>query len=206
MIRQRRVDAAASFLTKFAAALLAGAAAVAASAAHAADAEAIKAKAQICEACHGPQGNPADPVIPALAGQPKQFITTQLVMYREGRRVNDVMSAIAKDMANADINDYGTYFSAQKRAVTAPALAADKVAAARAVAQRMNCVQCHGPTLMGQQHVPRVAGQQVEYLRVQLKGFKAGTRFDMDGNMTAAATPLTPADIDLLSEYLSSLR
>ena len=171
----------------------------------AAAADATNTKVQLCQACHGPAGNPTDPAIPALAGQPKQFITTQLVMYREGRRINDVMSAIAKDMPNPDINEYGTYFSAQKRTViTAPDLPADKLAAGAAVTQRFNCVQCHGPTLMGLQHIPRIAGQQADYLRAQMIGFKAGTRFDMDGNMTAAAQPLTPADIELLSVYLSS--
>jgi cytochrome c553 len=50
-----------------------------------------------------------------------------------------------------------------------------------------------------------LAGQQPEYLRTQLRGFKAGTRFDMDGNMTAAAQPLSDKDIDVLADYLSAL-
>ncbi len=66
-------------------------------------------------------------------------------------------------------------------------------------------MQCHGPALLGLQHIPALAGQQPEYLKTQLLGFKAQTRFDMDGNMTAAAQPLTPADIDLLAQYLASL-
>ena len=41
--------------------------------------------------------------------------------------------------------------------------------------------------------MPRLAGQHAEYVRTQLRGFKAGTRFDMDGNMTSAAQPLTDA-------------
>jgi len=60
--------------------------------------------------------------------------------------------------------------------------------------------------LKGQQHIPRLAGQQSVYLSAQLRGFKAGTRFDMDGNMTAAAQPLTPGDIQILAEYLAALR
>ena len=145
-------------------------------------------------------------MIPALAGQPKQFITTQLVMYRDGQRKNDVMNAIANGMKNAEINDYGTFFSAQKRVVSGGALAADKSAAGGKLAVQLNCTQCHGPALLGQQHIPRVAGQQPEYLRAQLSGFRAGTRFDMDGTMTAAAQPLSPADIDLLADYLASLK
>jgi cytochrome c553 len=74
------------------------------------------------------------------------------------------------------------------------------------LAERLNCTQCRGAELQGQQHIPRLAGQQAEYLRTQLLGFKAGTRFDMDGNMTAAAQPLTPADIETLASWLSTLR
>ena len=55
------------------------------------------------------------------------------------------------------------------------------------------------------QHIPRLAGQHAEYLRTQLLGFQAGTRFDMDGNMTSAARAMPAADIDVLAEYLSSL-
>ena len=34
----------------------------------------------------------------------------------------------------------------------------------------------------------------------------AGTRFDTDGNKTAAAQALTPADIETLASWLSTLR
>jgi cytochrome c553 len=60
--------------------------------------------------------------------------------------------------------------------------------------------------LAGQQHIPRLAGQQLDYLRTQLRGFKASTRFDMDGQMTSAAQPLSDADIETLANYLASLQ
>jgi len=39
-----------------------------------------------------------------------------------------------------------------------------------------------------------------------LRGFKASTRFDMDGQMTSAAQPLSDADIETLANYLASLQ
>ena len=45
-------------------------------------------KAAPCAACHGDEGNSANPAVPSLAGQPEQFIATQLVMFREGNRKN----------------------------------------------------------------------------------------------------------------------
>jgi cytochrome c553 len=172
----------------------------------AADLEALKAKAAVCVACHGADGNTTNPNIPSLAGQPKQFVTTQLVMFREGPRKDPQMSPFAANLGNAEINDLGTYFSAQMLTASTRTVASDKLTAGRQLSEKLNCVQCHGPRLLGQQHIPRLAGQQFDYLRVQLRGFKAGTRFDMDGNMTAAAQPLSEADIELLAEYLAGIK
>jgi cytochrome c553 len=83
---------------------------------------------------------------------------------------------------------------------------ATRVETARHLTEQFHCVSCHGPALKGQQHIPRLAGQQAVYLKAQLRGFKASTRFDMDGNMTSAAQPLADGDIELLSEYLAALR
>jgi hypothetical protein len=63
----------------------------------------------------------------------------------------------------------------------------------------------HGAQLHGQQHITRLAGQRAEYLRTQRLGFKAQTRFDMDGNITSAAQAPGPAEIDALATYLGGL-
>lgn len=174
--------------------------------ASAADAEAGRQKAQVCVACHGPGGNSTNPAVPSLAAQPSQFIATQLVMFREGNRKDPQMSPIAKSLTNADVNDLSAFFSAQPHASTAHATDPGTTASGRRLTEQHHCVACHGPALTGQQHIPRLAGQQREYLRTQLRGFKAGTRFDMDGNMTSAAQPLSDADIEILADYLSGLK
>ena len=170
-----------------------------------ADAESGRQKAQACVACHGPGGNSANPVVPTLAGQPQQFIVTQLFMFREGKREDVQMSPFAANLSNADLNDLAAYFSAQPHAPPSHATTPEKTAAGQRITEQNNCVACHARNLMGQQHIPRLAGQQPEYLRAQLRGFKASTRFDMDGNMTSAAQALSDADIDVLADYLSGL-
>ena len=86
-------------------------------AAHAQPTDAQRQKAEPCTACHGAEGRSTLADVPSLAGQPKQFVTTQLVMFREGNRKNPVMSALAAPLSNADINDLGSYFAAQTPAV-----------------------------------------------------------------------------------------
>lgn len=158
-----------------------------------------------CEGCHGPGGRSTNPAVPSLAAQPRQFIATQLLMYREGNRKNPIMTPLTSRLSNADLNQLAAYFSAQAPAPPAPVLSEDRARAGRLLTQQYFCVNCHGQTLHGQMHIPRLAGQQAEYLRIQLQGFKATTRFDMDGQMSSAAQPLTPADIDLIADYVSSL-
>ena len=115
------------------------------------------------------------------------------------------MSAMAANLSNTDLNDLAAYFSAQKQTPAGRKPDAQKSAAGKRISEQYNCVVCHGPALMGVQHIPRLAGQQAEYLGTQLRGFKAGTRFDMDGNMTSAVQALPATDIDVLAEYMSSL-
>ena len=168
-------------------------------------AEEIPRKAQICVACHGPGGNSTDPAMPSLAGQPAQFISMQLFMFREGNRKDPQMSPMASGLSNADMNELATYFSRQKPAAPSHETASENAAAGRRLSEQHHCVQCHGPSLLGLQHIPRLAGQQFAYLRTQLRGFKARTRADFDGNMTSAAELLSEKEIEILADYLSGL-
>ncbi|TMG94209.1 MAG: cytochrome c4 [Betaproteobacteria bacterium] len=172
---------------------------------HGAIAEEVPRKAQACVACHGPAGNSTDPAMPSLAGQPAQFISMQLFMFREGNRKDPQMSPMASSLSNADMNELAAYFSTQKPAAASHGTASENAAAGRRLAEQHHCVQCHGPALLGLQHIPRLAGQQFAYLRTQLRGFKARTRADFDGNMTSAAELLSEKDIEILADYLSGL-
>ncbi len=165
-----------------------------------------RVKAQVCIACHGADGNSVIPTIPSIAGQPKQNIVTALFMFREGRRKNAMMEPFAEKLSNADLNDLAAYFNAQKMTPPTGQASADIVAKGREVTVRNNCVACHTPTMAGQQHIPRLAGQHKAYLLAQLQAFKAGTRGDMDGTMTSAAQGLAVGELELLAEYLSTLQ
>jgi cytochrome c553 len=183
--------------------LAAAALALAGGAASAADLEAGKRKAALCEACHGPEGNSVIPVIPSIAGQPAQFISNALFFFREGNRKDPQMTPIASTLSNTDMNDLAAYFSSLKMAPPKHRAGAENAAAGPGLTQKFMCTQCHGLALLGQQHIPRIAGQSPDYLRTQLKGFKASTRSDIDGNMTSAAQALSEKDIEVLVDYIA---
>jgi cytochrome c553 len=169
------------------------------------DAAAGERKAEICVACHGPAGNSAQPNIPSLAAQPPLYIFYQLLQFREQRRIDPAMSPMAANLSDRDMQDLGAYFSSRK--ATGVAAGIDKVRAEKGagVAERNHCQSCHAASLTGQNHIPRLAGQHMEYLRVQLKGFRTGTRPDIDGTMSSAAQPLSDDDIENLVHFIASL-
>lgn len=145
---------------------------------------------------------------PALAQQVPAAAAAPPPAWQQGKsadQANSTLHPFAANLSNADLNDLAAYFSAQPHAAPAHVTAPEVAAAGRRIAEQNNCVACHARTLMGQQHIPRLAGQQADYLRTQLRGFKASTRFNMDGNMTSAAQGLSDADIDTLADYLSGL-
>jgi cytochrome c553 len=158
-----------------------------------------------CAACHGEGGNSANPAVPSLAGQPAQFISTALYMFREGHRKDPQMTPMAAGLTNAELNELAAYFSKLPAAPPRHRARAQNAAAGAGLAQKFNCTQCHGPRLLGQQQMPRLAGQHFEYLRSQLRAFKAGKRGELEGNMTAAAQALSDQDIEVLADYIAGL-
>lgn len=112
---------------------------------------------------------------------------------------------MAAKLTNAELRELGKFFSEQKAAPPQHKTSPEAAAAGPGLAQKYNCVQCHGPKLMGLQHIPRLAGQQYEYVKAQLHLFKQGKRSDIDGNMTSAAKSATEQELDTLADYVSGL-
>lgn len=73
-----------------------------------------KVKSQMCQACHGPDGNSTNPAFPRLAGQHKSYLIKALMDYRSGARKNPIMNGFAAHLTNTDIEDIAAYFSSQK--------------------------------------------------------------------------------------------
>lgn len=161
----------------------------------------------VCAACHGANGRSDMPGVPVLAGQPSLYAITQLFLFREGRRKNEAMVALAQPMKDADLRGYSDYIGTLA-AVPAPAPAAPPDAArmsrGQALAQEHKCVFCHGADLSGGQQVPRIGGQKEDYVRATLHGFKSGERPGYTRAMTEALSQVPPADLDVLAYYVAN--
>ena len=49
------------------------------------------------------------PLTPVLAGQPSLYAITQLFLFREGRRSNAAMTAVAKTLTDDDMRGFADY-------------------------------------------------------------------------------------------------
>jgi cytochrome c553 len=164
----------------------------------AADMAAGEQKAEACASCHGPKGS-GNAQAPALAAQQPTYLANQLKAFKNGDRINLMMQSMTANLSNEDINNLAAYFSSQK-----PVKAGGDSALAKAgEAKAGMCLGCHGSTAQGNGQFPRLAGQRPEYLELQLKAFKAGSR--KSGPMQAITANLAEADFKTLAAYFGSL-
>ena len=170
------------------------------------DIEAGRTKAQVCAACHGADGNSTAGNFPNLAGQNWRYLYLQLKDFKEGRRTDPVMSPMAAPLSSKDMIDIANYFAAQTARPSSFKTDDAKVTRGKAKADETLCAMCHLGGFSGQNEIPRVAGQQYDYVIKQLKDFKARTRTNDAGNMTSVAQTLSDTDIENLAHYIASLR
>ncbi len=168
---------------------------------------AIKAGKKVtlfCANCHGEGGNSNKPDIPNLAGQNPAYLLEQVSKFTDGRRRNDFMQGMIKAMSDEEKVNAVMYFSSQTVKVHAssnPALAGRGKELFFKVCQR-----CHGEQGRGNEKIPRIAGQQSEYLTFSLKRYRDGTGERVDPQMAANTQNLSDADIDSLAAYVSGMK
>ncbi|MEP7061647.1 MAG: cytochrome c [Betaproteobacteria bacterium] len=86
--------------------------------AHAADAAAAKKTVtEVCQACHGLDGNSASPDFPKLGGQHPDYLAKALRDYKSGARKNPIMAGFAATLSTSDIDNLAAYYATQPEVV-----------------------------------------------------------------------------------------
>ena len=178
------------------------------------DAAAGQAKSAVCAACHGVDGNSVNPEWPSIAGQHPGYIVDQLAAFKAGERVNVLMSPMAMNLSDQDMQDLAAFYSAQP----ATAREADPELFGRGQAIYRGgdasrgisaCIACHGPTGRGNPLAgyPVVAGQHATYTASSLRAYASGERkSSMNQVMRNIAANMTEEDIRAVSAYIQGLR
>ena len=190
------------------------------------DAAAGATKAAACAACHGLDGNAADPQYPKLAGQHENYIARQLALFKNGERQNAIMMGFASALSAQDMRDMGAYFASQK---VVPGVADDSLVASGPnqgrkfyqIGERLfragnpaqgipACQACHGPAGAGiPGPYPAIGGQHSAYTAAQLTAFRSGTIWGKEKNanavMAGVASNLSDEEIQGLATYIQGL-
>ena len=195
--------------------------------AHPGDVAAGLGLAGACAACHGIDGNSADPQYPRLAGQHERYIARQLHLFKSGQRQNPIMQGMAAPLSAQDMRDIGAFYATQKPqagvaddTVIATGPHADKkfyqvgeklFRAGRPADGLPACAACHGPAGRGNPGpaYPSLGGQHAGYTVAKLQFFRDGNSYGTDGDanpvMAQIARGLSDEEIQALGTYIEGL-
>jgi cytochrome c553 len=181
-----------------------GLAAVLALAATGSEAASLQERIAVCSGCHGEDGNSQIDKIPSLAGQPAFFVLNSLFLMREGVRKVDAMTPFVKDLTDADLDGLSRHYAALPVKSSGEKIDAALAAKGATVAAQRGCVSCHLPTLAGQEQMPRLAKQRIDYLIPTLKSYRDAPRPGADTAMSAAIAGATDEEIAALANFAAS--
>ena len=161
------------------------------------DAQAGRKLAMQCRTCHGIEGHAKMPIVPHIGGENPAYIEHQLTAFRDGQRVHEMMSVVARGLSDQAIADLAAWYSAQEPVATLGP-GQDPANAPEA------CIACHGADGIAQiEDAPNLAGETVMYIDTQLKAFRTGKR--THDVMSGIAAEITNDEIRAVAEWYSSV-
>ena len=164
----------------------------------------IADKVALCATCHGDDGLPVLEKAPIIHGQHAFYILTELRDYRAGRRANDTMAPIAKDLSDDDMKALATYFASLPWPnYHEPASDADK-SRSQSLAVEGQCTQCHLGGMVGDSRNPRLNNQKIDYLQQTMTDLRDNVRLNAAA-MAAIVRGWSDDDIAAMSRYLAGL-
>ncbi|MBS0308441.1 MAG: cytochrome c4 [Proteobacteria bacterium] len=175
-----------------------------------------------CVACHGAAGNSTISQNPKLASQHEAYIYKQLGEFKDGKRNNAVMGAIAKGLSDDDMKNIAAYLNAQAlkpgAAKNKDTIDLGKKIYRAGVAEKNvpACAGCHGPNGAGiPAQFARLGGQHQDYTIAQLDAFRAAgfktvpagvTPRKNSPQMIAIAGRLSDDEIGAVADYIAGLK
>jgi cytochrome c553 len=168
-------------------------------------ADSIEDKAAVCAACHGEKGVPQDKSIPIIWGQNAGYLYIQFRDFQKGARKDPRMTPIAQGIVKGDALAFAEYFAAKTWPRTgAPAASTADTNTAMTAIKSVVCTSCHLEQFQGDSSVPRLAGQERDYLKKTMMDFRDHTRGNNPG-MSDLMNTVTPEQIGAIAAYLAGL-
>jgi cytochrome c553 len=162
-------------------------------------------KLQLCSTCHGEDGNSKMEKVPSLAGQPVFYTMNQLFLMREGVRQVEAMAPLVKDLTDDDLDRLSKHYAALPAKPSGEQIDPALVRRGADISNQRRCGSCHRPDLSGQDQMPRLAKQRIDYMIPTLKSYRDNPRPGADTAMSAAVAGASDADLAALAHYSASM-
>jgi cytochrome c553 len=159
-----------------------------------------------CAACHGENGNSNMENTPSLAGQPELFLTNQMILMRERVRQSEVMEPFVKGLKDDEIVALAAHYARLEPEPSDEPVDRTVVARGAELARQLHCASCHQPTYLGQEQIPGLLHQRLDYTIKSLVEYRNGARSGIDTSMNGVMYRVSDADIRALAHYVASLR
>jgi cytochrome c553 len=170
-----------------------------------ASADTIEDKALVCSLCHGEKGLPDFPAIPIIWGQNEGYLYLQLRDFQKGARKDDRMTPIAQGLSKEDAQALAAYFAGKLWPKTgAPGASKAETATAMTAIRSVVCTSCHLEEFQGDSSIPRLAGQEHDYLAKTMTDFRTRARANNPG-MSDLMNTVTPDQLTAIAAYLAGL-
>src|ERR1700690_954741 len=171
------------------------------------DATAGQEAYEVCSACHlaSGMGRP-DGTLPVVAGEATHVPLKPMADIRAGQRENPTMYPFATSMTPQDIADTAAYMHSLKPLTNNGKGAGTNLKRGDELYKK-DCQSCHGAKGEGDEakFIPLLAGQHYKYTLRQIGEMREGKRKNADKDMVKVIKPLSDADIEAVSDYISRL-
>jgi len=155
------------------------------------DPKAGEALAGVCGGCHGPTGISNDPATPKLASQDEKYLVEAIKAYRTSRK-RENMRIYITGLGEKDIENLAAFYAAQpsRPAEAGKTLVEDLTA---------KCNRCHGGAVKRDAPIPRIHGQDRDYLVMALRSYRDDRR--ESSTMHKMSLPYGDSIIESIATY-----
>ncbi|MDO8413970.1 MAG: c-type cytochrome [Gallionellaceae bacterium] len=174
-----------------------------------------KDKSELCQGCHGEDGNSVETSIPKLSGQYAKYVAKQLRNYQAGKRSHAIMSAMAATMDDTDLADIAAYFASQNKMKGKGSNSSNRIGKNLFLNGDIDrnivaCINCHGVDGKGKAPnislFPVIGGQHKSYLLKELNKFREGARSNSPGGIMSIMTEtMSDAELEALADFSAGL-
>lgn len=123
---------------------------------------------------------------------------------REGVRPTPPMTPFVEKLTDPEIEALARVVAALPASRSEEVVDAVLATRGQKLSEQLRCASCHLPNLHGQEQMPRLAGQRIDYMIVAMQAYRDSQRPGADPMMSNVVVGLSDSDIAALAHYAGS--